>query len=476
MNVELSCRHDVAKYGVKGDGVELNTAALQSLIDRCGRDGGGTLYFPAGQYLTGGLILRSRVNLLLDAGSSLLGSPRLEDYFHYNPSPVPFPEGYEGVRALISALDCEEIAIEGEGTIDGQGAAFESCPSVRGGRPRNLWFARCRGIRVAGIHLRNSGFWMQHYLCCSNVRLSGLNVWNHGGTNNDGIDIDGCRDVVIEGCRVDSSDDAICLKSGNATPTENVVVRNCMTRSHCNHFKIGTESRGGFHHIRVDGLVMTPSAVRESHAGTEGADWRGACGIALGAVDGGSLFDVAVSNVTMQEVRVPFFIRLGDRAFCPPGVEKAAETAFARNIQLSEIRASQAGPVGGHIIGLKESPIRDVVIENSSFEYEGWNVQEYQFQEVPERRHAYPSFDAFGKLPAYGVYLRDVVGVRFSGVEFRKLCLDPRPALRWQAARNIRMENVTDSQTAQISIEKSDRKSPDAQADLDTSRLEAHHK
>ena len=442
-DLQTGVEHDVTQHGVIGDGVALNTHAFQSLIDRCGEDGGGTLFFPPGRYLTGGLILRNRVCLNLSAGATVLGSSKLADYHHYNPSPVPFPEGYEGVRALISAVDCKQISIRGEGTIDGQGATFEVYSGVRGGRPRNLWFARCSGVRVEGIRLRNSGFWMQHYICCTNVRLSGLDVWNHGGANNDGIDIDGCRDVVIEDCRVDSSDDAICLKSGNESATENVIVMNCSTRTHCNHFKTGTESRGGFRNIQVNGLTMTPSVVRESYVGTEGADWRGACGIALCAVDGGSLSDISICNISMGEVRVPLFIMLGDRGVCPPGVKKAEKTAIAKNISLSEIRALGAGPQGCYVIGLPKLPIRDIVLENSSFEYEGWGASPFVVREVPSRHDAYPSCYTFGDLPAFGVFLRDVDGVRLSHVDFRTLASDVRPAFCWQDARNLRFDGVT---------------------------------
>lgn len=433
---------DVSRAGAVGDGKTLNTACLQGLIDECRERGGGALVFPAGVYLTGGLVLCSHLTMRFEAGAVLLGSPDLGDYAHHNPSPEPFPEGYEGVRALLSAVDCEAITLEGSGTVDGQGALFEQYPQVRGGRPRNLWFARCRGVTVQELRLRNSGFWMQHYLNCTDVRLSDLEIWNHGGTNNDGIDIDGCRDVIIERCQVDSSDDAICLKSGNASPTENVVVRDCRTSTHCNHFKTGTESRGGFHNIRVSGLIMTPSAVRDSHAATEGADWRGACGIALGAVDGGSLTDIKVSGVTMDRVRVPFFIRLGDRGQCPPGVPQAGERAVARGITISGVEARNAGRLGAHIIGLPESPVCDVIIEDCVFHYEDWDVVEGLVCAIPESGAAYPSCDAFGMLPAYGVSLRDARNIRFSEVEFHPSVVDPRPGLHWESATGIELHKV----------------------------------
>lgn len=441
---------NVLHEGLDATGSVLNTQRLQILIEDLGDAGGGTLVFPPGTYLTGGLKLCSHLKIQLDQGAVLLGSPDLSDYTLHAPSPVPFPEGYEGVRALLFALDCEDLVIEGSGTIDGQGALFDAFPDVRGGRPRNIWFARCENVRIQGVRLRNSGFWMQHYLNCTNLHLSGLDIWNHGGTNNDGIDIDGCRDVTIENCVVDSSDDAICLKSGNTTPTVNVVVRDCRTSSHCNHFKTGTESRGGFHNIRVSGLTMVPSAVRESHAATEGADWRGACGIALAAVDGGSLSEIHISDISMDKVRVPFFIRLGDRGLCAPGVAPSQELPTATSIRISNVRSVDAGPMGGHIVGLPGSPVRDVVIEQCAFHYEHsklpgdtepWDLREGT---------AYPSCDAFGWFPAYGFFLRYASEVRFSGITFSPGNSENRPALRWDQADDIQTHHVEVSSKAAL--------------------------
>lgn len=432
----------VTEHGVVPDRQTINTKALQTLIDRCSATGGGKLRFPAGYYLTGGLVLRSHITLELENGATLLGSPRLVDYHHYHPSPEAFPEGYEGVRALISAVDCENIQIAGPGTIDGQGGAFAACGSVRGGRPRNLFFARCQGVHIEGLHLRNSGFWMQHYLRCSDVRLIGLEVWNHEGSNNDGIDIDGCRDVLIKDCRIDSSDDAICLKTGCGTSTENVLVTNCFTRSHCNHIKTGTESNGDFRNIMIDGVVMTPSARCESHPGTEGADWRGACGIALGAVDGGCLENITVQNVSMDQVRVPFFIRLGDRGRPLAGTNVHQPVTYARNITIRQVSARHASNRASYIVGLPDAPVCDVTIASCRLESAGGGAPELVFREVPENRAGYPSMESFGELPASGIYARNVSGLRLRDLEFNTESADSRPALTWSNCSGVSIDGI----------------------------------
>ena len=193
---------------------------------------------------------------------------------------------------------------------------------------------------------------------------------------------------------------------------------------------------------------MTPSAHRESHPGAEGADWRGACGIALGAVDGASLENISIRNVTMDQTLVPFFIRLGDRKRPVPGLEIPAAVGTAKGIRLSGIHARGAGMRGGYIIGLPDSPVRDVVVEHSSFEFVGGGDAELAQREVGSKRDAYPSCDAFGDLPAYAVFLRDAENVRFTDVEFRVLAPDARPALRWQNVAKLCLDSVHDEAAA----------------------------
>ncbi len=418
---------NVLEHNVVADGTTQNTTALQNLVDRTAA---GTLMFPPGDYLTGGLVLHGNLTLHLEAGATVLGSTAVEDYTHHDPPPETFHEGAQGMRALLFAVDAENITITGQGTIDGQGGSFHAPPGMRAGRPRNIWFARCRNVTVENISLRNSAFWMQHYMKCEQLRLLNLDVWNHGGSNNDGIDVDCCRDVVISGCRVDSADDAICLKAGNDTPTENVLVSNCITRSHCNHFKCGTESNCGFRNIRADGLVMVASEHQDSHGGTEGADYRGACGIGLGAVDGGFLENITVTNVTMDGVRVPFFVRLGDRGRPHVVGGPHQPLGYARNITLRNINARNASSQGCYVVGLPEEHIQDVTIAESDLQFEGGGTEDLIDREVPQNREGYPSMEMFGTLPAYGIYSRDVDGLRVENVRLTTITPDARPATK----------------------------------------------
>ena len=432
----------VTEHGVVPDGRTLNTEAIQKLIDKCGEAGGGTLIFPPGRYLTGGLVLCSNLTLHFENGATLLGSTNLDDYTLYNPSPVRFSEDHEGLRTLLFAHKVNNIRLCGKGTIDGQGPLIKRPPGVRASMPRNIWFAECEDVSVEDLHLRHSGFWMQHYLKCMRLRLHGLDVYNHGSCNNDGCDIDCCRDVTVSDCNIDSHDDALCLKSGNDRPTENVVIINCITRTHCNHFKTGTDSNGGFRNITVSNLQMVPSTVLESDPNTGGADWRGACGIALGCVDGGMLENISISHVQMDQVRVPFFIKLGDRGTPIHGTDIRRPVQFARGIRLAHITARRASATGGYIMGLPETPVCEVRMENCEFEFEGGGDDALAESTVPLKRDVYPSCDAFGSLPSYAIFMRDAEDVHLSGLTLRTMSPDTRPALRWQRVKKLTLEHI----------------------------------
>ena len=157
--------------------------------------------------------------------------------------------------------------------------------------------------------MQNSGFWNQHYLVCERVVLRGIRVWNHATYNADGVDIDGCRDFILADSVIDSDDDAVCLKSTLNRPCENVLISNCVVSSHCNAIKMGTDSTGGF----VNVTIANCSIVSPRHSKVLYGRQRGISGISFELVDGGRIDRVAVSNVTIDGVEVPLFVRLGNR-------------------------------------------------------------------------------------------------------------------------------------------------------------------
>ncbi len=399
---------EVGSFGAIGDGQRLDTAAIQKAVDVCSAQGGGTVSFPPGTYLSGTIVLKSGVTLDLAPGAVLLGSPDLAQY----PSHIPRLRSYTDTyteRSLLYAEGAAGIGIQGRGVIDGQGARFEG-PYKR--RPYTLRFIECRDVAVTGVQFRNSPMWVQHYLSCDTVLIRGITVRSRVNHNNDGIDIDACRNVRISDCDISSGDDAIVLKSSTDRVTANVVVANCILSTACNALKMGTESNGGFENI-----VISNCAIHDTRL----------AGLALEIVDGGTMDGIVVSGVTMRGVGAPLFVRLGDRGrpFTPGGPKP--DIGRLRNVTISNLEASGAGPVGCAIAGLPGHPIENLTLQGVRLRFAGGVRKSDVAAAVPEDADRYPEFGMFGKLPAYALYCRHVKGLRLRDVEASAEQPDERP-------------------------------------------------
>lgn len=408
--------YPVSSYGAVGDGVTLNTHAIQDAIDACALAGGGRVVIDSGRYLSGTLVLKSHVELHLEEGAILLGSTRIEDYPEKT-TPYRF-YGDDWVRqSLIFAYDQEDIALSGEGTIDGQGAAFQVSTKKKPDRYRNrpylIRFTRCRGVRVSGLTMRNSAMWMQHYLACDDVFIKGIHVFNHCNKNNDMMDIDGCHRVVIRDCTGDTDDDALTLKSTSPRACEDIRISNCILSSHCNAIKMGTESTGGFKNINISNCEIRPSEVREVIYGFP----DGISGISLEIVDGGVMEDIEISDVVMDGPQVPLFIRLGNRA--RPHMEGIDVVPVGRlgQVRIRNITARNAGTTGCSISGIVGHPAGDITLEDLDLEFRGGVGAGGYVEEVPELENLYPEATMFGVLPASVFYLRHLEHIRISGVK-----------------------------------------------------------
>lgn len=417
----------VTPTGAARDGVTLDTGAIQSAIDRCGAAGGGEVVLPPGRYLTGTLRLRDRVTLVVEGGAVLLGSPRLDDYPVLHDAIPTYTSNYTE-RCLIRADGATDIGIRGAGTIDGNGAAFTGEYKLR---PYLMRFVGCHGVHVEGITLRESAMWVQHYLDCEDVLIDGIRVRSRrSGVNNDGIDIDSCRRVRIANCDIDCGDDAIVLKATAASPCRDVVVANCILSTLCNAFKLGTESNGGF-----DNIVFANSAIYNTRL----------AGIALEAVDGGSLSRVSISNIVMRETGCPIFLRLGNRA--RPIAERDARPGVAAfsGVTIRGVTAEATSPICCSITGLPGHPIEEVVLDDVQLTVPGGGAPFAADRQVPEKADAYPEFGMFGSLPTYGLYCRHVRGLTLNRVGFRTSKPDARPALAVDDTEGLTVSNLSGS-------------------------------
>jgi polygalacturonase len=402
--------YDVRDYGAKPDGKTLCTKSIQTAIDACSQAGGGTVYLPAGTFLSGTIYFKTGVTLKLAAGSTLLGSKNLKDYPPTVQAFRSYTDNYTD-KSLIYGENVERIAITGSGTIDGQGASFEGPYKVR---PYMIRFIQCRNVTVRDVTIKDSPMWVQHFLACDDVRITGITVRSLVNHNNDGIDIDSCSRVVISDCNIESGDDAIVLKSTSAQVCKDIAITNCVLSTRCNALKMGTESNGGFQNVAITNCVIYNTRL---------------AGIALEIVDGGTMDRIVVSNITMNKIGAPIFIRLGNRA---RPFKKNMETpgiGAMRNITISNIEANGANPTGCAISGLPEAKIENVTLNNLRLSFEGGGTKSDAEREIPEKPAAYPEYSMFGKLSAYGLYCRHVKGLKLFNVQLQLEKPDQRHAV-----------------------------------------------
>jgi polygalacturonase len=401
---------NVRDHGAAADGVRLSTKSIQAAIDACATAGGGRVYFPPGRYLTGTIFLKSGVHLYLEAGAVLLGSRDLKDYPETVPAFRSYTDNYTD-KSLIYGEKLENVGIGGPGTIDGQGAAFKGPYKVR---PYTVRIIECRRVQVTDVAFVNSPMWVQHYLACDDVRITGIRVNSRVNENNDGIDIDCCNRVRISDCDIVSGDDAIVFKSTAARPCAEVTVTNCVLSTPCNALKLGTESNGGFQNITVSNCTVYDTRLT---------------GIAVELVDGGALERVSFSGIVMNNVGAPLFIRLGDRGRPFKAGMERPQVGTLRDVLISNVMASGCGIVGSSITGLPGHPVENITLDNVRLSYKGGGTAEDAARKVEELPANYPEHSMFGRLPAYGLYCRHARNLIFRNVELHPESPDLRPPL-----------------------------------------------
>lgn len=416
--------YNITAFGAVSDTTALSTTAIQTAIDRCTAAGGGTVLVPAGHYKTGSLFLKSNVTLHLENGATLFGSTDINDY-------TPVKTDYVSLRThtptiqLIYADGAENVAITGEGTIDGRGKAFPKLSWNDEGitRPHLLRFICCKGVKLRDVTLKNSGCWMQHYLACDKVNIDGITVINRNNYNNDALDLDGCHDVTVSNMIADSDDDGITLKSTSPRLCEDIVISNCVVSSHCNAIKLGTETNGGFRNIIIRGITVKPSADQTSqYFGYPGGIGHSA--ISLEIVDGGTMSNVDIGDITIRGTESPIFIRLADRAR-PYSADIPVEgVGTMERLCLHNIMIDEAGPSGSSITGLEGHPVRDVELRNIRIRQQGG--QKITPAPTDEKRGEYPESTMWGILPAKGFWLNHTRNITFDNVVVTTIDPDER--------------------------------------------------
>lgn len=419
--------YNITFFGAKADGNTVCTKAIQSAIDESSVKGGRVI-IPAGDFVTGTLFLKDNTTLILKKNARLLGSTNLADYPKTTVAFRFFGDTWV-YQSLIIAHNVNNITIEGEGTIDGQGAAFPVTTKVKPDRYRDrpylFWIAECKNVTVKDVELRSSAMWLQSYIRCEKLRIDGIRVFNHSNKNNDLMDIDGCKDVVITNIMGDADDDGITFKSTTDRISENIVVSNCILSSHCNAIKFGTESTAGFRNVTITNCVIRKSAAEDAKTGLP----EGICGIALEIVDGGIMENINISNIVVDGPRVPLFIRLGNRARKHYDEAPQPPVGSISNINISGIIGIASSPIGCSITGIPKGKIEGVSLSSSRFTCPGGITENMDNVIIKELEELYPESTMFGTLPSYGLYVRHVNDIHIDNVVFDLKNADSRPAI-----------------------------------------------
>jgi polygalacturonase len=444
---------NILSYGAKAGLKENNSVSIQTAIDRASQEGGGMVYIPAGIFTTGPLVLKSGVELHLDDNALLLGSSQRLDYPNDK-------------MAVISARNQHNIAVTGNGIIDGQGRELveNALRLLRAGvikdsdwlmkRPteRNRTgifnFNYCSKVTVKDVIIKNAANWVQTYARCDGVIIDHITVESTAYWNNDGIDIVDSKNVTITNSFINAADDGICLKSDDKnTSCDHITVTDCTVRSSASAFKFGTGSVGGFKNITVRNLTVFDT-------------FRSA--IALETVDGAAIENIDIRNVTATNTGNAIFIRLGHR-------NKDERYGTVKKVFIANVKAEipvgkpdigypVEGPlpkVAPHnlppaaIVGIPGHPVEDVTLENIEITYGGKADKAVAFISIDslsktnENIAGYPEFTMFGELPAYGLYVRHGGTVKLKDIEFKLIGPDFRPALVFDDVKAISLQGIT---------------------------------
>jgi len=406
---------DAIKAGAVADGATVNTVAIQKMIDACSADGGGTVQFPAGRYLTGTIQIKDNVTLRLDENAVLLGSTNAADY--RNVDPFMAGDGHPLGHALIVAVDAKNVGIEGKGIVDGQSPALKKMQNPYTVRPFLLRWIRCTNVTVRDVRLTNPGSWTLNFFQTSGAVVEGVTIRSRdlGMPNNDGIDLDSCENVRVRNCDIISGDDSLCIKATSAArPSRDIEATDCKLSSRCNAIKFGTESIGGFENIKVSNCQITNTKMS---------------GIALYEVDGADLRNITISDITMDGVNLPISIRLGARLKTfRDGDQPRPAPGHLRDVTIKNVSAKNIEMTGMLINGVTNHPVENLTLENIQLELPGGGTEADAKIELPEKEKAYPEWNMFGKVsPASGIYARHVRGVTFKNVQTTVKTPDARP-------------------------------------------------
>ena len=421
--------YNLREFGAKGDGVALDTAAVQAAIDACNVDKGGTVLVPAGDFVIGTIELKSNVTLHLAAQGRLLGSPNIEHYKAGN----GIPPG-NGNIVMISAANAENITIQGPGTIDGNGAKFFTGKGDMTGpgqnssqgyfaRPHLLIFHRCTNLVMRDVFLTASAYHCTRILQCKRVRLDGVRIHNRVNLNNDGFHINSSEYVHIANCDVTCQDDACALFGSNKF----VTVTNSTFSTRWSVFRFG----GG----QAENITISNCVIYDTYG----------CPIKMQCGSRSRFENITFSNLIMKNVTGPISIGLDSSRRRQGAAGSEPVIGVVRNIAFNGIRATVVAQGRQHadlpwpqnfrpgetrscivLNGVGNEFLEGISFTDVHVAYEGGGTHEEAARGVPQMAGEY--FE-IGTPPAYGIYARNVRGLALHNVRLEVPAPEFRPAV-----------------------------------------------
>ena len=457
---------NVKTYGAKGDGIQIDSKGINSAIENASKAGGGTVYFPAGNYLSGTIRLKSNIRLFIDLGATIIAAPVSAEN-EYDEAEQSINEIYQDYghshfrNSLISGYDIENVSIEGSGLINGKNL-FRGLKGEKDDfkttenddvqtANKAICFFRCKNIVLRDFSLLSGGWFAILATGADNLTIDNLKI----DTNRDGIDIDCCKNVKVSNSHINTpNDNGISLKStyalGFTRDIENITISNCILSGFAEgtlldgtfmrtpnpdgklpfgRIKFGTESNGGFKNITISNCVFDYCR-----------------GLAIETVDGGNVEDVTISNITMRDVmNDPIFIRLGTRMRGPKGVA----VGTIKRIKINNVIAYNVNPeYVSTIAGTVGNYIEDIELSNISFYYKGGINQNDIEKSIPENERGYPEPGLFGKkLPVYGLFVRKTKNLKLDNVDFYYLNEDARTPILFEDVQGAQLLFVNAQKT-----------------------------
>jgi hypothetical protein len=427
---------DVRRFGAKGDGQALDTAAVQAAIDHCHAAGGGAVLFQPGfTFLIGTIYLKDHVYLQLEPDSTILGSDHLSDYGNdvgLNPF---YPETID--PCLIYAKNATDIGIRGMGKIVGHTKNTFTPPP--GGdaraakeRPMLIRFDTCSQISVSDVSMYRCGAWCMHLKNSREIFLRNIRIQND---KQDGFDLDSCQNVSISDCHLDCGDDAIAITTSiKDHPARNITITNCLLKSRCAGIRFGPLSKGDFENISVSNCIFY-----DCNLG----------GIKLGVFEGATIRNCVFDNLVMDQVSAPLSIFIAtwpdigstdpNPPMMPPGK--------IHDLQFRGIRAvTRPGPPNAHpdgdstmfFQGHPQSAIENILLQDVTITFSGGGTLEQanrrdivDMDQIDYRKDGYwtDHKTTWGVPPAYGLYVRHLNGLTLENVTFQLAAPDQRSAI-----------------------------------------------